>query len=423
MDTRPNILFVFPDQLGARWLPTYGNPIVQTPHLEAFATQSTVFERAITSSPVCTPYRGCLLTGRFPSQTGVLENGQALPDDATTFAHILNDVGYDTYYVGKWHLSGNPQKNRQVSPSQRGGFQQFIGWESHHVDHNKGLIWGDDPDEAIELVGHETDGLTDIAIQQLEIASHKDKPFCMVVSYQAPHPPCSPPDKYSALYNQGDLFPEPNADKSAYYNRPEWNANYDVETFRRLYFGEISHIDDAFGRILTTLDELELSDNTLVIFTSDHGEMAGAHGIFGKGVMYEEALHIPLMIRYPNQKVARQSTYTASTVDCLPTLLDYAGCEPHPIAEGTSLRPDIEGVAHRQDTVTFSDYRNFCATISDWKLFTNGRTLNLSALYHIKDDPYELKNLLDDPTHSDIQNFLTHKLTNWYNHIKGETQS
>jgi len=423
MATRPNILFVFPDQLGASWLPTYGNPIVQTPHLEAFADQSTVFEHAITSSPVCTPYRGCLLTGRYPSQTGVLENGQALPEDSITFAHLLNDAGYDTHYVGKWHLSGDPQQNRQVPPHQRGGFQHFIGWESHHVDHNQGLIWGDNPDEAIELVGHETDGLTDIAIKQLEKASQSDNPFCMVISYQAPHPPCSPPEQFATLYAGVDVFCEPNADKTAYYHRPEWKADYDVETFRRLYYGEISHIDQAFGRILSALDDLQLSDNTLVIFTSDHGEMAGAHGIFGKGVMYEEALHVPLMIRLPKPSTARRTTVTASTVDFFPTFLDYAGCEPDTLAEGSSLRPYIEANVDNRDSVTFSDYHNFCATTADWKLFTDGRTLIPSALYHIKDDPYEINNRLNDPACDDIQKHLIHELTNWYKNSVGETLS
>lgn len=423
MDTRPNILFVFPDQLGARWMPTYGHPNVQTPHLDAFANQSTVFERAITSSPVCTPYRGCLLTGLYPSQTGVLENGQALAEDAITFAHFLNDTDYDTYYVGKWHLSGDPKENRQVPPQKRGGFQNFIGWESHHVDHYQGLIWDDNPHEAVELAGHETDGLTDIAIQQLQKISKVDNPFCMVVSYQAPHPPCSPPDEYLKPYQDVDLLAEPNVDKSAYYYRPEWNADYDAETFRQLYFGETTQIDFAFGRLLVTLDDLNLSENTLVIFTSDHGEMAGAHGLFGKGVMYEEALHIPLIIRHPRQSVARQSTYSASTVDFLPTMLDYAGCEPYPASEGASLRPYIEGHADIQDTVAFSEYQNFCVTNAEWKLFTDGRTLTSSALYHIKDDSYELQNRLNDPACSEIQSHLTQELTNWYNYTIGDNCS
>jgi choline-sulfatase len=156
MTDRPNILFMFPDQLSARWLPCYGNPVVYAPNLERFAAQSVQFNRAYTNSPLCTPYRACLFTGQYPSQTGVTENGMCLPFDQTTIAHHLNKAGYDTHYVGKWHLSGEPQENRWVPPKQRGGFQHFIGWESHHVDHNAGLIWYDDPDFAKELSGHET---------------------------------------------------------------------------------------------------------------------------------------------------------------------------------------------------------------------------------------------------------------------------
>lgn len=401
----------------------YGNAIVQTPHLESFARQSTVFDRAITTAPVCTPYRGCLLTGRYPSQTGVLENGQALPQDATTFAHLLNESGYETYYIGKWHLSGDPQANRWVAPEQRGGFQHFIGWESHHVDHNAGLIWENNPDKAIQLTGHETDGLTDIAIQQLNKASASNKPFCMIVSYQAPHAPCSAPEAYNRRYDELDLLPEPNADKSAWYKRPGWNADYDVETFRRLYFGEISHIDAAFGRLLSTLDELNLTDNTLVIFTSDHGEMAGAHGLFGKGVMYEEALHVPLIVRLPKQKEVRRSTFTASTIDFLPTLLDYAGCIVYDAAEGVSLRPYLEGNDKSVETIAISEYHNFCASNTHWKLFTEGRTLNKKALYNIDDDLYELQNRLDDPACAAIQQTLFQEITDWYDSKIGEIQS
>lgn len=200
------MLFVLADQLGARWLPMYGNSIVQTPHLSEFAEQSTIVDRAITTSPVCTPYRGCLLTGRYPSQTGVLENGQAFPDDETSLADRLNDGGSATHYLGKWHLSGAPQENRWVPPEARAGFQHFIGWESHHVNHFQGRIWGDDPAISEEMPGHETDALTDIALRQLEVAAEAEQPFFMMVSYQAPHPPCSPPEAYRSQYDNRDLM-------------------------------------------------------------------------------------------------------------------------------------------------------------------------------------------------------------------------
>jgi len=420
MDKRPNILFVFPDQLGARWLPMYGNTVVKAPTLERFAETSTVFSRAMTTSPVCTPYRGCLLTGRYPSQTGVLENGQALPDDAITFAHLLNDAGYDTHYVGKWHLSGDPQQNRWVPPEKRGGFQQFIGWESHHVDHHAGLIWENNPDTPIEMIGHETDSLTDLAIKQLHTASQSENPFCMVVSYQAPHPPCSPPDEYLEHYQAVDLLPEPTADKSAYYNRPEWDADYDVETFRRLYYGEITQMDYAFGQLLDTLDDLNLTDNTLVIFTSDHGEMAGNHGLFGKGVMYAEALHVPLIIHYPGQTQPQECDEAVSTVDFLPTLIDYAGYEPYQHMEGDSLRPHIEGSNAESIRPQISEYHNFCIVMGSMKLFTDGRTCKPLALFDARDDFYEMNNLVNKPEYANVQVDLLDRLKNWHKRVIGE---
>ena len=410
----PNILFVLADQLGARWLPMYGNCVVQTPHLCAFADQSTIVERAITTSPVCTPYRGCLLTGRYPSQTGVLENGQAFPNDETSLADRLNDGGYATHFLGKWHLSGAPQENRWVPPEARAGFQHFIGWESHHVNHFQGRIWRDDPAISEEMPGHETDALTDIALRQLEVAAESEQPFFMMVSYQAPHPPCSPPEAYRSRYDNRDLMTEPNVDASAWYDMPQWNANYDAATFRQRYFGEISQLDAAFGRLLQALDELHLRDNTLVIFTSDHGEMAGAHGLFGKGVMYEEALQVPLIIREPGQLAARRSKMPAATVDLLPTLLDYAGCTVDDEFEGISLRPWIEDELAKEDRIVFSEYKNFCAYSGRWKLVTAGRSLQHEALFDVEADPYELKNRVNDVDCAGIRELLTVSLAQWH---------
>lgn len=413
MDAPPNILFVLADQLGARWLPTYGHPLVETPHLERFAAESAVFERAITTSPVCTPYRGCLLSGKYPSQTGVLENGQAFPRGVKSLADHLNDSGYQTHYVGKWHLSGAPQQNRWVPPTQRAGFQHFIGWESHHVDHHAGLIWADDADAAIEMPGHETDSLTDIAIGQLETAAAEDEPFFMLLSYQAPHPPCSPPAEFLAPYEAQDLITEANADRNAWFKHEAWRADYDTQRFRELYFGEISQLDAAFGRLLNSLDRLGLRDNILVVFTSDHGEMAGAQGRFGKGVMFEEALQIPFLVRTPGQPAGCRVDSPVTTVDLMPTLLDYAGCRVDDPFEGLSLRPYIEGGADSADRIVFSEYHNFCASTRHWKLITRGLTLEPAALYHLGADPYELSNRIDDPDCANVQAQLSQALLRW----------
>ena len=213
----------------------------------------------------------------------------------------------------------------------------------------------------MEMPGHETDSLTDIAIGQLEIAA---EPFFMLLSYQAPHPPCSPPAEFLEPYEHLDLVTEANADRAAWFKHEAWRADYDAQRFRQLYFGEISQLDAAFGRLLAAMDCLGLRDNTLVVFTSDHGEMAGAHAKFGKGVMHEEALRIPLIVRAPGQHNGIGINTPVSTIDLMPTLLDYAGGKTDESFEGVSLRPLLEGAAGSPDRVVISEYHDFCATHS-----------------------------------------------------------
>ena len=422
MESRPNILFALADQLGARWLPTYGNSLVQTPRLDAFAQESAVFERAVTTSPICTPWRGCLFSGLYPSQTGITDNGMAYPRGLSSLADRLNASGYATHWLGKWHLSGAPQQNRAVPTEARAGFQHFIGWESHHVDHWRGLIWADDSPEAIPMRGHETDSLTDLAVAQLRDAAKAEKPFFMAVSYQAPHPPCAPPDEYLDMYANRDLLPEPNADSNAWFKHEAWKADYGVAEFRQRYFGEISHLDAAVGRLLDALDALDMRDNTVVIFTSDHGEMAGAHGLFGKGVMYEESLHVPLVIRAPGQKIGHRTEICAATIDLLPTLLDYADWKAEAPADGISLRPYIESDTDAPDRIVISEHRNLCATTRDWKLVTRKRGGELSALYNLREDPCELDNRLEDPLCAGIVNLLDDELRRWRQRITANRQ-
>ena len=372
MEPPPNIIFVLADQLGAPWLPLYGNPIVSTPQLDQFANGGTVFERAISSSPICTPYRGCLLSGLYPSQTGLTRNGQAFPSDIASLADRLNDAGYSTHYMGKWHLSGAPQENRWAPPAKRAGFQHFTGWESHHVDHYAGLCWRDDPNEAIPMPGHETDALTELAIAEINALAESRQPFFLMLSYQAPHPPCSPPREFADLYAGRGLLLEDNADPAAWFRHEAWRADYGIERFRQLYFGEISHLDAAFGRLLAALDTNGLADNALIVFTSDHGEMAGAHGVFGKGLMYEESLHVPLIIKAPGQTRGSRTSTPAATIDLMPTLLDYAGCDGALPGEGMSLRSYMQGQAAQPERIVFSEYHDFCATNADWKLVSAG---------------------------------------------------
>jgi len=410
---RPNILFVFPDQLSARWMGCYGHSIVQTPYIDRFAEESYLFTRAFTNCPLCTPYRASLLTGRYPHETGIFDNGKQLPDNEKTLAEYLDEVGYHTYYFGKWHLSGDPQGNRWVPPEKRGGFQHFTGWESHHVDHYKGTVWGDDPQQPIYLKGHETDGLTSLVCDTLR--NEMKEPFCFFVSYQAPHAPSSPKDQHRLLYANKDLCPEPNTDTSAWFRAKGWNADYGIQEFRERYYGEITHIDEAFGEILTTLKDTGFDQNTVVIFTSDHGDMNGCHGHFGKGRMYQEAVHIPLVIRMPGQHQQKIVDYPVMTVDFMPTLLDLANTSCSAGTHGKNITPYLQtGVFPKEERSIYIEYQNCCVIKGRYKLVASHIPIHPITLFDLNADPDEMHNLIDEPNQNETIANLIDELNEWY---------
>ena len=394
----------------------YGNEVVQTPVLEEFAARSTQFNQAYSSVPLCTPYRACLFTGLYPSQNGVKTNGVRLPDELPTVAQHLSDAGYDTRYIGKWHLGGAPHGNRWVPPDNRGGFQHFIGWESHHANHNKGLIWYDDPDQAIGLRGHETDGLTDIVCEELEkVAGQNDsEPFFMTVAYQAPHPPCSPPQEFKDLYDSSVLSSGRNTDSEAWFKNIGWVADYGIEEFRRLYFGEITQMDAAFGRILESLKQTGLDEDTVVIFTSDHGEMAGCHGLFGKNVMFDESVRVPLLIHVPGQ-TPHTTDSPASTVDLHATLLDLAGVSSVP-SEGRSLLPALRQENDPHD-IFIEGTKEDCIIRGSLKVVMPRDQTEVSQCFELALDPYELKNLAECSPEA-ISEYMVQALLSWRNRTR-----
>ena len=256
----------------------------------------------------------------------------------------LGEAGYRTAYVGKWHLSGEPQGNRWVPPDRRAGFGDFVGWESPHVDHWAGRIWRDDPassqpsPEELPMPGHETDALTDMAIEKVEELAAQAVAFCLCLGYQAPHPPCSPPTEFEALYaNEVPRLPNL-PDRPPAYKKPEWKAEYSNDEFRRRYWGEVSHLDAAAGRFLDAAEALGLFDSSVIVFTSDHGEMAGARGRYGKWVMFEESVRVPLLVSVPGQPATgRRARDLISTVDFLPTFSEIAGANPPADLPGVSF--------------------------------------------------------------------------------------
>ena len=311
--------------------------------------------------------------------------------------------------------TGSPHCNRWVPEGKRGGFQDFIGWESHHVDHMNGLIW-ERPDRPVLFEGHETDGLTEIAIQRIDSLQKKceHNPFCLFISYQAPHPPCIPLSPYQEIYSEVDLCFESNTDREALFKNHFWGADYDTQEFRRRYYSEISHIDAAFGKILSHLDKSGLSENTIVVFTSDHGEMNGCHGLFGKGVMFEESTKVPLMVRYPSQR-GREIDTPVSTIDLFPSLLDLCDVEISNAFQGRSIKNLLaEGTTDSKDKPVFFEY-------SDWiGILQNGLKLSMNqhsgiplSFFDLKKDPFEENSLVGSMALQGEYETLSSQLIAW----------
>lgn len=413
MNPKPNILFIFADQLSAVWTACYGNPDVATPHLDRLAASGTRFDRAYTASPLCTPYRGTLFTGRYPSQTGIMKNSQRIPGCETTLAELFNEAGYQTCYVGKWHLGGSPTASRWVPPADRGGFQDFVGWECYHKQHWNNTIFERDSDDPIVMPGHDTDGIADAALGRLRRCAESDQPFCMFVSHQAPHPACQAPEPYREMYRGKEFHWRGNSQPETVFDH--YDCRCAGQEFLEEYFAEVTHLDAAVGLLLDELENLGQAENTLVVFTADHGEMASSHGRYEKRVMYDESLRVPLLVRLPGQQEGQVSQAPVSSVDFLPTLLDLCELEPTSTAEGVSFAQqcrDAAAPALRESVfVQLTDSAAVLEGPLTLELSPDGTQVH--RLLDIEADPWQLRDFRGDPAYSDTRDRLAARFSDW----------
>lgn len=408
---RKNLLFILADQLQAFALGCTGHPEIRSPNLDALAAGGALFRNAYVEFPVCTQYRGVLMTGRYGAQTGITEFSQGPAAGTRCFADVLNDHGYWTSYVGKWHLY--EFFDMPVKPEQRCGFERFIGYQSHN-DYLSGVRFWDEDETCREIVGgHRTTTTTDIAIERLrEIPVDRD--FALFVSFLSPHYPLQPGPGFEALYRGVDLTLRPNVAPpeqvftptfSPHSPRPvETDPNFQryghsIDDFWRFYAAMISQLDHEVGRILADLRHLGRHEDTLVIFTSDHGEMGGSHGRMNKGIWYEESVRVPMIVRSPGSPEGSTiDTPVSAGVDILPTFLDWIGAAAEPHAMGGSLVPMIDSGTDRDHHPVFAEYggENGWAMVraGDWKYVASRETNEPIALHDLAADPHELDNLL-----------------------------
>jgi arylsulfatase A-like enzyme len=407
MNTRsPNVLIVLADQLRACSVGYAGEEPVLTPHLDCLASESAVFTTAVSPTPVCTPYRGSVLTGRTALSLGLVLNDIPLSTDETSLAHAFAAAGYDTGYIGKWHLNG-PDRRAWVPPGEaRQGFQFWAGANFDHNYDRSVYFFGDSP-EPRTWPGYDAESQTTMAIDYLR-GRGRDKPFCLVLSWGPPHHPYRTVARsYLELYDPQAIKPRPNCPDLP--REDLWG-----------YYAQTSFLDDQLARIVSALDEQGLAEDTILVFTSDHGDMHGSHGVYKKQWPWDESIKIPFVLRYPRRVAAgSRFDFPISAIDVMPTLLGLAGVPVPDRVEGVDLSPWVTGgPGAAPDAVllmnpcpfSIGDPRGadqvpaFAGMRMEYRgvrtrRHTYVRTIDRPwLLYDNAEDPYQMRNLIDDPS-------------------------
>jgi len=408
-ERRPNLLIILPDQLRAVSLGCSGNSDVRTPNIDRLAAQGIRFTDAISTTPVCTPYRASLLTGRFATTTGVATNGVELPDSEITIAEVLKAAGYRTGYIGKWHLEKNNEPF--VPKSRRQGFDYWA------VRNNGGPHWDStyctDTPELIKAPGYVPDVQTKLASEFIE--ANKKQPFCLFVSYGPPHPQYDPPDEFYKLYDPAKLKQRPNVPGDSYR-----------DTLAH-YYGSISAIDGCVGGLMESLDKAKLAEDTIVIFTSDHGDMMGSYDRIGKNVPWDEAINVPFIVRYPRRVKGKQkSDALLCTVDIMPTLLALCGARAPKAVQGRDLSGFVLGKGGKKPESVLvqrliagrdpSGIREWRAIRTDRYTYARGKDKPW-LLFDNQKDPYQMTNLIDKPESKFLREKLDAELQSWLKRI------
>jgi arylsulfatase A-like enzyme len=423
-----NLLFIFTDQQNRYALSCMGNPNVETPNLDRLAERGMLFRRCYSNDPICGPFRGSLLTGQYTSRCRVVNNGSPLPEGTTTFADAFNQAGYNTSWVGKWHLGGNG--SGPIAKELRGGFKKFIGYQCYN-GFIRDVVFHDEEDREHRFDGqHRTDVTTDLAIERLDSLAKSARPFMLMMSYQAPHYPEQPSPEYAEFYRGRQIVHRPNCQEidpftptfsprspRPFENDPDYQRyGNDLDEYVRLYNAMCTQIDANVGRLVDALERLGVADDTMIMFTSDHGDMQGSHGLKNKCLPHEESAGIPFIAYVPGLPGGRVSDALVSGIDMMPTCLELAGLPPVEGVDGTSFAPLLRGETERAGDAVFSERAKWCMIVKDgWKLAAERQDDGLAPtlMTHLDGDPYEFENLGEDPGVAGLRQELLAQLTAW----------
>ena len=421
---KPNIVIIIADQWNAQSLGYAGNKDVKTPNLDKLAARSVVLTTAVSVMPVCSPARASLLTGQYPLTHGVFYNDRPLKNEALTMAEIYAKEGYKTGFIGKWHVNGQEKNEKQFSarnrPVPKDRRQGFEYWKVREVTHDyNNSTYFDENDVKLEWPGYDAFPQTDSAISFIN--KNKTNPFLLILSWGPPHDPyATAPEEYRKLYNPEKLHLRPNVPDSL-----KTKARKDLAG----YYAHCTALDKSAGDLLAALKTAGIEDNTILIFTSDHGDMLYSQGKIRKQKPWDESLLVPFIIHYParlgvqNHKISMPF----SNIDILPTLLGLTDMPVPGSVEGKDYsavltgkqKPSGKEAALIQVPVPFHEnnfrnggieYRAIRTSRYTYVKYLNGKEL----LYDNETDPYQLKSLIGNQKygtlHTQLQAVLTEKL-------------
>jgi arylsulfatase A-like enzyme len=415
---RPNLVYVFADQLRYQSCGYAGDEYARTPNIDRLAAQGCNFHQAISNTPVCAPYRASLLTGTCQSSTGMVINELRLSPEHETLGRALSRGGYRTAYIGKWHLWANElghhdeTRNGFVPPGPyRLGFDNY--WAAYNFNHSyyKSPYFENDATRHIRSQ-YEPDSQTDAAIQYMKSQAKSGSPFALFLSWGPPHDPWddgNAPAAYRELYRGITLPRRPNYSETSDPYADNWAKLPDdyprvIDAYQRNYYAQTANLDWNVGRLMEAIDRMRLAEDTIFVFTSDHGEMFGAHGRRAKYIFYDEAVRVPFLMRWPGRIPAKRTTDALlGTPDIMPTLLSMMNLPVPRSVEGADLSrhalgqdasaPDAAHLQGMGTTAAWTDGTEWRALRDHEYTYAVYRRDGRELLFHHRSDPYQMRDL------------------------------
>lgn len=454
----PNILFIFTDDHASHAISAYGSVINTTPNLDRLATEGMRFDNAFVTNSICAPSRAAILTGKYGHLNGVPTNRETFPEGSLTFPKLLREVGYQTAIIGKWHLKSLPE-----------------GFDHYEVLRGQGTYYNPlfyRTTDTVTIEGYTTDIITDRALEWLD-ARDRDRPFLLMYQHKAPHRPWDPGPDHLAMYEDVEI-PEPPTlfddwegrssaattqemtvaehlnDRDLKFVAPPnltpaqletWNQAYGprnevfsiaglegedlvhwkYQRYIKDYLRAVASVDDNVGRMLEWLEENDLADNTVVVYSSDQGFYLGDHGWFDKRWMFEESLRAPLIVRWPGAvEPGSTDDHLVQNLDFAETFLEIAGVAVPAEMQGRSLVPILRGDAPAdwRDAIYYQYFeypgahmvrRHYGVRTDRYKLI-HYYEIGEWELFDLETDPDELHSVYDDPAYADIRAALEQRL-------------